>query len=304
VLIEGVKLEPPATDVAALVPESRMESVLLDAGLTSQEIDDVRAAGIPLTDFAAIEARTDIDLQPFIDDIRTELIAALQADVESALETELQGNASLTAIETDWSAWDGWAFDLSQPSRSIEVALDDLPVRYRLVIASDSLGELLQVDDEPTLRDVIESEALMSVGFREIALRSLLPDEIEPETGWPSDAERDRVAEQLRDPDPVFRCTPSQRIFGEDIEVEMVLRPAHAPEAAPLLRAVGSTVGETCGFRLDVDEGASLRSLVDRPFETTISLAVTPGSQAFHLGGYLIAVVEVRLAIPGSLSEL
>jgi hypothetical protein len=308
--LEGVEVNAPLASLAGLVSEEELEAVIA-ANATPEQRAAWEASGASPYDLgqAAFVVPED-ELQEDVEDL---LIAELQARIEDEANAAVDGDAIVT-FETDFAAWEPWELDLDQPDASIESALFTYPVVYRVTLEADSLDELLSGgqdegdDAEPgqnELQDLSESELVRALYVRELGLRTLASDEVEPEAGWPDEAAEDAAMGALRDPQALEGCQGDQVPLDQTLTARLVVQSLEDPFLFATLGEVALDGGsEVCGVRVDTDEDANLKPFFQSGIRLTAELRMAMGDLDFHLGGYLVAGVEARASLPGSLDDI
>jgi len=297
--VDPIAVVPPEPNLDALVGEDGMEVILRTAGASDSEIALVRASGTSLLDLGSVNAI--IPLDRYMGDVEASVIGAMKSALEERARESLMGGELVTNFDTDWSGWDGWKLDLDHPNESIETALQELPVIYRIEIEADSLGHLLG-SDAGALTDL---DVLKSITLREVGLRTLLPEEV-PDHPVPPNVEVSQTIEKaLTDRGRIDHCVEGQPIIEQALAARIDIRSLVDPEQHGLLAEVSEVDSRSeCGFLLQSDDRMNLKPYFKAQFRLTIEITLAPGSTAFDLGGYVMPMVEGRLRIPSSLLDL
>ena len=209
--VEPIAVVPPDSNLDRLVGEAGMEIILRTAGMTDREIAQIEASGASLLNLQAVHAVVPLDA--YVDDVEASIVGALESELETRAAESLVGSSLVTGFDTDWSAWDDWQLDLADPDGCIETALRERPVSHRIEIEARSLEELIG-PDAGALGDL---ELLESVILREVGLRTLLPEEVPPQSPPPGVELAAGAEKQLTDRGRVDRCVEGQPIIEQTL---------------------------------------------------------------------------------------
>jgi len=294
--VDAVSVAPPTADAEALLGSEGLSLVLRSAGMPEADIALIEASGASLSNLSEIDAL--VPLGDYVEDIEWALIGAMQTAVDDHARASLNGGDLVTSFESDWTAWEEWELDLSDPNGSIEAGLDQIPVAYRIIIEAQSVDELVGSEIDG-LTDV---EVLEAVFLREVGIRTLRPEEVQPDDGWPQIALANTAHKQLTDPSRVDHCAEGQpvlhRAIGASIDVRSLV---DADRAAELARTEEVQSRSDCGVLVRSDDTVNLEPYFQGGFVMTVELSMTPGTTTYDLGGYIMPGVEGRFRIPGSI---
>lgn len=301
--IEGVEVDVPEPRLDALVDDGDVARLLGDMGF---DAEDVRAAvGGSLLDLARVQA-----VVPIAEALSGVVLDRLREEIEEGAADVLDSDTM--HLEVDLAAWDGFTLDPADPDASIARALERRPVALRLVIEAESLEALVtgeagvDVSDElDRARELADLDVLRGLHLREVGLRALGADEIEPEDGW-SDAQRARVEAALADEARLARCDPERPMLDGAVAAEITVQSLRDPFAyATLAEVAQGDAKSLCALRIGGEAlQTDLVPYLDGGLRIVVSLRATLGVRDHWLGGYLDAGVEGRFRLPGSLTDL
>lgn len=306
--VEGVEVEVPTAGLEALVAEQEIADLLVAAGATQAELD---ALGVSLYELGSVGAV--IPLSPILDDLEALVVARMQAELDDGAREALDGDTM--RFESDFSAWDAWELDFADPDRSIAEALAHYPVVLRLVIEAESLSALVgdgaaddgggdAQDQVSELEELTDLGILRGLFLQEVGLRTLAPDEIEPEGGW-SDEERQAAEAALRDPARVDDCGGARPTLDPTLGARVTVQSLADPFVFATVGEVAlDGADEVCGVTLEGQADANLQPYFDGGLRLVIAVEGALGVEDFWLGGYLRTGVVARLELPGSVTDL
>jgi len=297
--VDAISVEPPTPDLETLVGEDGMAVILETAGMPRSDIEEVQGRGVSLLELQAVHGI--IPLDAYDEDIEVALISAMEDSLERSARESLEGHDVVTNFDSDWSAWDTWTLDRDDPNGSLARGLVEIPITYLIVIEAESLEDMLNLKDS----DLTNLDLIERVFLSEVGLRTLLPEEVEPDEGWPEFEVAQTADKQLSDPARYDECTegqvPIDQTIGAHIEIVSLTNPDHR---GVLADRESIDQGSDCSVILDADDSLNLEPFVHGPFEITVRLTLTPGENSYDLGGYMMTGVEGRMKVPSTLLDL
>lgn len=293
--VDGVSVVPPEPSLSGLLGEDGMAAILQDAGMSAAEVDRVRSYGVSFLDLADVDGVSPI--AGYTDRVEASIVDTMESSLEEHARASIANHDVVTAFDSDWSAWRDWELDLEDPDRSIVEGLRHIPVTYRLEIEAESLADLVGAD----LGDLTDSEMLERVFLQEVGLRTLLPEEVEPDDGWPDVDVASAALEQMTDPETFDGCAEGQVAIDQTVGAHIRIVSMEDPEHHGVLADVDALESHSdCSVMLESDPSFNLEPFVNGPFRIEVELTLTPGTNAYDLGGYILPGVEGRFKVPGS----
>jgi len=310
--VEGIEVVPPAANLPGLVGDDELAAAVALVA-SPEELAALEASGTSLYDLETVSAYVpEEELRPGIE---AAVILGLQRQIQEDADASI-GDDGTIVFETDFAAWEAWELDFVDPDTSIEHALFTYPIVYRITVEAESLAELLGAGDEggeggsggdapDQVEDLADSDLVRRLFVRELGLRTLASDEVTPEDGWGSDEEEDAAHTALRDETRLDGCTDDQVPLDKNLYARLVVQSLDDPFLFATLGELSLT-GEpgVCGILIDTDDGKNIKPFFDGGIRLTAELRMAMGGSSFHLGGYVWAGVEARVALPGSVEEL
>lgn len=294
--VDPVAVEPPDATLEALVGEDGMVAILRTAGMPEPVVGAIAAQGLSFLDLAAVNAVAPLDDHRAA--IEAALIGAMQEQVDTRARESAAHSELVTAIETDWSAWEAWDLDIERPNASISRALREVPVAFRIVVEAQSVADLVGSD----LDELTDLDALKAVFVREVGLRTLHPEEVEPDDGWPNVPTADAAKSALTDPGRVDHCIDGQPTIDQTVGARIDVVSFDDPETHGTLAELSTIDSRSeCGVLVMTDDQMNLKPYFEGGFRMTMELSLAVGTSAYDLGGYILSGVEGRLRIPSTL---